>query len=213
MLVLTLALLAACASQPAPAPATPLPILTPPMVSVENVLSSYRTAVGEPTLAQLAALPPLTVGRPMLAGDLSLAAVRAYRPGQRIDQLVRTGGEWALPILAGRYLVGVAHLDAQGRVVSAGGGFAPGTQPPPISSSYDDPAADVWLVGVPPVVSMLLVRRGSDERLAFVTEGSQPFFAFLDPLTGREVSPEEMMPAVRRAVEQHCTLLLFVKQC
>lgn len=212
-LILLCLLVAACTSEAAPAPATPLPVSTPPAVQTDNVLSAYRTAVNQPSLGASAATP-LTVGRPMLAGGLSIADVRAYRPGQRIDQLVRTTGEWHVPILSGRAFVGSAHLDARGEVQGAGG-IPPNAQSPTISASYDDPTADVWLIGVgpPPIVSLLLIRRGTDERLAFYTEGSQPFFPFLDQAAGREVSPEEMMPLLRRAVEEHCTIFLFIKQC
>lgn len=122
---------------------------------------------------------------------------------------------WYVPVLSGDVLVAGVHVDASGRIVSGGGGLAQNTPPDLISPFARDPSADIWLVGVgpPPITSVLLIRRGADERLAFTTQGPPSFYSALAPLADREVAPEEMLLALRRAVEQHCTIFFILKQC
>jgi hypothetical protein len=119
-----------------------------------------------------------------------------------------------LPVYQDARLVALATLDQNYDIVSmqqlVTGAGSSALQ---LTPAYDDPSAELWIVDVPTKARVLLLRRGSDEQMAFLFRGNPPYFASLRPLADRLVPADEMMMALQQVINEKCRLLFVFWMC
>jgi hypothetical protein len=191
-----------------PAPVPPLPdhaILEATLLPYIRERAQKTGGIGQ-TFRNQQEVDALTLGRPAREGFLQFDKVIAYQPGQTILSMVHSNDRWIIPILVNNTVRGTVEVDQHGKL--EGLGFGQWSQPLP--AAYDDPTAEVWLVSLNDITRQVLLVRGSNETLIQPASG---FYDDLNALVGRETSPDEMMPAIKAAINQHCRVMGVFWQC
>ncbi len=149
-----------------------------------------------------------TLGTPYEVYALSPQAVQAYKPGDRVAELVTPLHTWEVPVLVhgeARGILTVAYHDGRWQTVQYGGGID--------SYSRNVVALQKRLAGSTAVVKLLaahpihsnfaLIEEGGRESLVFLNPSG--FFATLDEKALTPYPPEELMPEIAKVFAQQPT--------
>ncbi|MGB0386112.1 MAG: hypothetical protein ACPGWR_14995 [Ardenticatenaceae bacterium] len=155
-------------------------------------------------------LDAATLGRVLPTYVLTPSAVRAYQKGQPISSLLLELSEWTAPVLVNQEVKSLMVVDQMGNFISFAGN--PKKMNFILPEQYDDPAITVrYFKQLQIGAEFLLLEQEGDEKLFLLRP--MGFYDALDPMAHKLTAPEEMMPAIKQAVNQKCTIFLFYREC
>lgn len=155
-------------------------------------------------------LDAATLGRVLPTYLLTPQAVRAYQKGQPISSLLPERSWWIAPVLVNQEVKSLMLVDKMGNFISFAGNAKEMNFILP--EQYDDPAITVRHFRQLPIqAEFLLLEQEGDEKLFLLRPTG--FYDALDPMAHQLTAPLIMMPAIKQAVNQKCTIFFFYREC
>lgn len=148
------------------------------------------------------------LGRTLPTYVLTPQAVRAYQKGQPISSLLLETSRWMAPVLVNQEVKNIMFVDQMGDFISFGGGANDISLP----QEYDEPAITVRYFEQPQIRAQFLLLEQEDSEKLFLLR-PLGFNDALDPMAHKLIAPEEMMLAIKQAVNEKCTIFFFYREC
>jgi hypothetical protein len=146
---------------------------------------------------------------------LSYDAIRDFQPGESVVQVLQPTGNWVVPVYQDGRPIALVDLDQNLEAQSAAQLNPPGTVNVfYVTPFYETEPGDLWFIDVPPLVRLILIKNGNDERMALFWRGPSDFYQDLfEPVVDSFVSADEMMSILKRAVYRACTSFFVLRHC